>query len=195
MSSTTGNKKANDNYPTPKAEVEALISFLNLRPNDKFLEPCRGLNRNIYDLIKLPEEQKFWAEIDEGVDYLQTPFAGMDVIITNPPFSLTEDFIRKSLSELNEDGTMCFLQRVNFLGSIDRLEFWEEVGYPFKHPIIVPRPRFEGKGSDSCEYVWMIWDFGYRFPDIPNGFSPILTVNGGSKKLKEYLERKGVTGQ
>ncbi|WP_455688281.1 EscU/YscU/HrcU family type III secretion system export apparatus switch protein, partial [Escherichia coli] len=79
-----------------------------------------------------------------------------DVIITNPPFSLTEEFMRKSLSELAPDGTLIYLQRVNFLGSKRRVPFWAEIGFPNKTPILVPRPRFVGGGSDSCEYCWFI---------------------------------------
>jgi len=173
MSSTTGNKIDKDNYPTPIKTVEALLNKLNLRPGDKFLEPCRG-SRNIYDRINLPEYQKSWAELAEGVDYLTTPFEKQDVIITNPPFSLTVEFIRKSMSELADGGTMVYLQRVNFLGSKCRLNFWAEIGFPDKTPVIVPRPRFVKGGSDSCEYMWMIWDNGDRF-NMPQGISHIVS--------------------
>ncbi len=174
MSSTTGNKVVRDNYPTPVNAVEALLSKLTFRPNDNFLEPCRG-TKNIFDRISLPENQKHWAEIEEGIDYLDTSFGQQDVIITNPPFSLTIEFIKKSLSELASDGTLAYLQRVNFLGSKCRLDFWAEIGFPNKTPVIVPRPRFVNGGSDSCEYMWMIWDRGNRFSDIPNGISHIIS--------------------
>lgn len=192
MSSTTGKKIKNDNYPTPKAEVDALMALIDFKPTDQFLEPCRGEARQIYDAVPLPESQKAWAELTDGVDYLTTPFDPQDVIITNPPFELTEKFLRKSFVELKEGGTLIYMQRVNFIGSIDRLDLWEKLGYPPKHPMIVPRPRFVGKGSDSCEYIWMIWDFGDRCTRIPDGFSAILTTGGDSKKLKEYLQSKGV---
>ena len=118
MSSTTGNVVNNENYPTPVPVVEKLLEHLVLRPGDIFLEPCRGLERNIYDRINIPEHQKSWAELDEGVNYLETYFDKHDVIITNPPFSLTVEFIYKSLFELADDGTLVYLQRVNFLDSI-----------------------------------------------------------------------------
>jgi len=175
MSSTNGKKIARDNYPTPIKTVEALLGKLTLRPNDKFLEPCRGETRNIYDRIDLPESQKSWAELDEGVDYLATSFEKQDVIITNPPFSLTVEFITKSLSELADYGTMAYLQRVNFLGSKCRIPFWQEIGFPEKTPVIVPRPRFVNGGSDSCEYMWLIWDKGNRF-DMPLGLSHLISA-------------------
>jgi hypothetical protein len=175
VSSSNGNTIDKDNYPTPIGTVEALLNELTLRSSDTFLEPCRGTG-NIYDRINLPEGKKSWAELNEGVDYLTTKFDKHDVIITNPPFSLTVEFLKKSLSELAPDGTLVYLQRVNFLGSIRRLEFWKEIGFPNKTPIIVPRPRFVNGGSDSCEYMWMIWDRGERFSDIPKGLSHLISV-------------------
>ncbi len=174
MSSTTGNTVPRELYPTPESVVSTLVKKLKLRNTDTFLEPCRGTDA-IWNQIDLPDEQKQWAEIEMGRDYLETEFSEVDVIITNPPFSLTEQFIEKSLSELSHDGTMAYLQRVNFLGSIKRIDFWKRVGFPDKYPIIVPRPRFVGGGSDSCEYAWFIWDRGGRF-DIDSGLSHLVSL-------------------
>lgn len=69
---------------------------------------------------------------------------------------------------------MVYLQRVNFLGSKRRVDFWQKIGFPDKTPVIVPRPRFVKGGSDSCEYMWMIWDRANRFKDIPNGISHLI---------------------
>lgn len=101
------------------------------RPGDTFLEPCRGDEGRIYDRVPLPESQKDWAGISMGRDYLAHDFGRQfDVIITNPPFSLTEEFLEKSLAELKPDGTLIYLQRVNFLGSIKRVPFFARIGFP-----------------------------------------------------------------
>lgn len=174
MSSTNGKVVPRELYPTPPEVVDALLAKLTLRPTDRFLEPCYGTGA-IFDKIDLPANQKSFAEIEKGIDYLTTDFSTQDVIITNPPFSLTEEFIRKSLSELAPDGTMAYLQRVNYLGAVCRLPFWKQIGFPEKTPVIVPRPRFIGGGSDSCEYMWFIWDKGNRF-DLPQGLSHIISA-------------------
>ncbi|HHF0503370.1 TPA: DNA methyltransferase [Vibrio antiquarius] len=174
MSSTNGKVVPRELYPTPDECVISLLEKLTFRPSDKFLEPCYGTGA-IFEKVMLPESQKSFAEIEKGIDYLTADFGTQDVIITNPPFSLTEEFIRKSLSELAPDGTMAYLQRVNYLGSTKRLPFWREIGFPQKTPVIVPRPRFVGGGSDSCEYMWFIWDKGNRF-DLPNGLSSIISA-------------------
>ncbi|MBF4349166.1 DNA methyltransferase, partial [Vibrio anguillarum] len=134
MSSTNGKVEPSELYPTPPEVVDALLAKLTLRETDTFLEPCYGTGA-IFEKVDLPLSQKSYAEIEMGVDYLTTDFGKQDVIITNPPFSLTEEFVRKSLSELAPNGTMAYLQRVNFLGSIKRVPFWAEVGFPNKTPI------------------------------------------------------------
>lgn len=174
MSSTNGEVLENELYPTPAEVVDALLAKLTLRSSDTFLEPCYGTGA-IYEKIALPASQKSFAEIQKGIDYLTTDFGQQDVIITNPPFSLTEEFMRKSLKELAPDGTMVYLQRLNYLGATKRLPFWFEIGFPQKTRRIVPRPRFVKGGNDSCEYAWFIWDKGNRLA-IPQGLSHIVSI-------------------
>ena len=175
MSSTVGERVDNDFYPTPDNVVFTLLENLKIKDTDLFLEPCKGTGI-IYDNISLPSNQKYWAELSKGVDYLTTDFNNkFDLIITNPPFSLTEEFINKSFSELSDTGTLIYLQRVNFLGSKKRKGLWEGIGFPNKLPIIIPRPKFIKGGSDSCEYGWYIWDKGNRVT-IPEGISRLETL-------------------
>lgn len=173
MSSTTGkNKTPSEHYPTPVNLVKSLVAQMIIKPTDKFCEPCRA-EGNIYNQIPLPESQKSWAEIRDGVDYLTTKFEPQDIIITNPPFSLTCEFLAKSLSEIKPDGVIVYLQRVNFLGTVKRLPFWEAHGFPNKLAVNVPRPVFVKGDSDSCEYAWFIYDFGHRLPFINKGLNTL----------------------
>lgn len=182
MSSSTGkNIRENELYPTPERVVEALMGVITFLPGDLFLGPCKGTGA-IIDKVPLPFYQKIYAELSEGVDYITTEFPQVDVIITNPPFSLTEEFLRKSFRELKPDGTLIYLQRVNYLGSIKRVPFWKEIGFPEKTPIIIPRPRFVGGGSESCEYAWFIWDRGHRVR-LPNGISHLLTLDAALNRV------------
>lgn len=187
MSSTIGDVVENENYPTPEAAVRALLEKIDFKADDTFLEPCRGdvvdedgnLLPCIYNLVDLPEERKEWAEIRHGREFLDMDFNGrkFDVIITNPPFSLSCEFLTKCMDLLAPGGTVIFLQRVNWLGSKKRFRFWQEVTFPDKTPILIPRPKFNKakKGTDSCEYCWYIWDNGARtLRAIPMGLSHII---------------------
>nr|VFK15036.1 MAG: hypothetical protein BECKLPF1236B_GA0070989_107123 [Candidatus Kentron sp. LPFa] len=164
MSRTNGKTIPFSNYPTPGNAVRALLQSVDFRPTDRFLEPCRGEGA-IYDPVPLPEPRKYWAEIRQGRDYLSTWFPEIDVIITNPPFPDAVSFLEKARGELAADGTMIFLLRLDFLGSLKRAPFWKTFGFPHKLFILTPRPRFVGR-QDSGEYAWFCWDFGNRTPGM-----------------------------
>jgi hypothetical protein len=74
------------------------------------LEPCRASGR-IYD--RLPGD-RWYAEIEEGIDYLDAAFPEVDLIVTNPPFSIAAEFLEKSLTEAS---CVVYLLRLNFLGT------------------------------------------------------------------------------
>lgn len=146
----------NDFYPTPPRTLKVLFDKLDLSKVHSFLEPCKGDGR-ILDLI--PDHiDKFWCEISFGKDYFDYTF-DVDLIVTNPPFSISLEFIQKSLKEAK---TVCYLQRLNWLGSKKRKPFWNEFT-PDKLFVLSERPQFKkelglGGGTDSTEYAWFIWD-------------------------------------
>jgi hypothetical protein len=124
-----------------------------------FLEPCRG-DGAIANLIP-PHVEQHWAEIEDGRDYLEHAWRDLDLIITNPPFSLALEFLTKSLREAR---TVCYLLRLNFLGSGCRQSWWNS-NRPTHVLPLAQRPRFalnkHGKlGSDATEYAWFCWDRG-----------------------------------
>lgn len=180
-------RREGDFYPTPGYVVDELLAELNLfrLAQSAFLEPCRG-DGSLYDRINA--RYKLHAELSEGIDYLDTQFTGIDVIITNPPFSLAEEFLEKSLSEAP---FVAYLMRLNFLGSQDRVEFWNRMPVLTHLFTMGKRPAFvsvckgskpknikscgatypveytgpcscggrASPGTDSTEYAWYVWDF------------------------------------
>ncbi len=158
-------RRDRDFYPSPSWTVKLLLNRLKFKPNDVFLEPARG-DGAVYDLIEL--EDKKWAELAMGIDYLDPGVdLSADVIITNPPFMLFEQFLVAAIDrDLKPRGTVAFLLRVNALGSHMRVNFWRE--YPPTHMLtLTPRPSFTDGGTDSSEYAWFIWDYGGRYTDRP----------------------------
>jgi hypothetical protein len=88
---------------------------------------------------------------DTSIDY--------DLIITNPPFAIAEEITRKALSHVDpESGKVIMLQRLNWLGSASRDDFFTE--YPPSLIVMhAKRPSFGGTSStDSVEYAHFIWD-------------------------------------
>ncbi len=90
-----------DKYYTPKSLVkihlELLIPFVPA--GTLILEPAKGKGA-YYDYFQLafPTSHYDYCEIDEGKDFLKYSIENSpDVIITNPPFSILKQFIKKSI--------------------------------------------------------------------------------------------------
>lgn len=160
----TGERQENDYYPTPVQCVDPLLALVRWPLVKSFKEPCRGELRSIYDRVPMPDEQKRWAELSEGVDYLNSELEPVDLIITNPPFSIAQEFLRKSLDEAR---CVCYLLRLSYLGSKGRKAFWRE-NTP-THQMVIDRPSFTGQGTDNSEYAWFCWDHD-RLLKVPPGF-------------------------
>lgn len=149
--------KESEFYPTPKWCYENLNIDWSLFKNA--LEPCKGDGR-IVDFLESKRIPTQWAELQLGIDYLKTEYSNIDLILTNPPFSKALEFFKKSISEAN---TVIMLQRLNYLSSIKRYDFWKN-NKPTGIIILSKRPSFNGKGTDMTDYCWYIWDKTNRLP-------------------------------
>lgn len=96
-----------------------------------------------------------------------------DAIVGNPPYSLAEEFVRKSATLVRDRGYIYFLLQLNFLGSRKR-----EIGlfrdFPLKEVVVLSRrPSFfavDGKqnSTDTVNYAMFLWQKGYRGNTIIN---------------------------
>ena len=164
---------AMDTYPTPSWTVRRLLEFplvnrLISAPNLICLDPCGGdgsiiraarpafATTTAFTAVEIrPEcEEKLKRCADRVViaDYLTTPCKA-DLIITNPPFLLAQEFIEKSISECP---LSFYLLRLNFLGTAKRVEFWK-THMPWAVFVLPNRPSFDPSkpgGTDATEYAW-----------------------------------------
>lgn len=169
MSSTSrgGKRNESDYYPTPAWCVHRLLEKVNL-PAGKWLEPCAG-HGDIIAAVNETRSDVIWTanELRTDTEALLTPMAKTvrigdyiswenpghyDVEITNPPFSIAMDVIRKSLEVAD---WVVMLLRLNYLGTTDRNEFFKTTMPDIS--VIPERPSFDGKGTDSIEYAWFVW--------------------------------------
>ena len=174
MSSTNrgAERRVDDAYETPQWVVRRLLDVW--QPRDGVLiEPCCGSGQIVRCF---PGKDWITCDIRDVVpsslrhvtgDFLQCDGgfhpAAVSAVITNPPFSLAEEFIRHSRTSFPL-ADLVFLLRLNFLGSAGRLALWRHLGAP--DVFVLPnRPSFTGGKTDSCEYAWFVWpsqtrDFG-----------------------------------
>jgi hypothetical protein len=123
-----------------------------------------------------------WGFAEEGKS-----FRTMHVI-TNPPFSVAEEFLRKSRL-LYPTADLVFLLRLNFLASIERLPLWRDLGVPDVH-VLPNRPSFTGAGTDSCEYAWMIFHAWAEVPLLRTPSQGFLTILPETPKTVRAACRK-----
>lgn len=162
-----------DFNPTPMWAVDLIFNEFKRTAFTgwfNWLEPAAGDFR-IYN--RMPEGHREWAEIQKGRDYFAKPYPA-DISLTNPPFFCSVEYAEKSLAECR---TVVFLEKLDWMGSEERREFWQ--ANPPSHVFpLSKRPSFSAeivtarivdlfdteieiggkKGTDSCNYAWYAWD-------------------------------------
>ena len=91
-----------------------------------------------------------------------------NVVVCNPPFTFFEmfrdhalDLMRPHLEE-GDPWAVAMLLNVHAFGTLSRLPGWRERPPDYLR-WIVPRPSFDGVGTDPTEYAWVLWTGGIEF--------------------------------
>jgi hypothetical protein len=85
----TGKSTAADSVMTPDHIAKAIL--LHYKPNGSLLDPARGTGA-FYNKMS---GKKDWCEIKDGRDFLKYK-KKVDWIITNPPYSIYDEFLKHS---------------------------------------------------------------------------------------------------
>jgi hypothetical protein len=174
-------EKIKDYYVTP---VHKIMEFLNefikyehTAFDGIILDPCAGgdanhpmsypealkqLNKNM-KIHTLDIRKDSLAQVT-GINYLTANLKQKPhTIITNPPFNHAEEIIEKALSDVEDNGFVIMLQRINFYGGKNRKEFWDRVGLPKYTFVHHRRISFtDDKKTDSIEYAHFVWQKGFK---------------------------------
>lgn len=187
-----------DYYVTPVDDIKLFINKLNNVEDIDWihsiiLDPCAGGNSkteyNAYHPMSYPKaindlypdanirtmdirEDSF---ADTKCDYLTYELEYKpNIIITNPPFNKAIDIINKALKDIEDNGYVIMLLRLNFFGSEERFEFFKKhmPKYCFVHHkriSFTDRKDSDGKtlykndgtpkrgSTDSIEYCHMVF--------------------------------------
>lgn len=167
---TGHSRHADDFYATPGWCTSALLHQLVIRPNLAVLEPAAGEGAIVRELLKLGVPLNITAvELDpkrstivgalcrtHRTDFLRwAPQDKFDLIITNPPFAMSMEFVEASLRLLGADGVCAMLLRLNWLASMKRARFLQT--YCPDVFVLPRRPSFTGGGTDATDYGWFVW--------------------------------------
>lgn len=117
-------KKPKDVFYTPKELAKEHIDYLNIEfnPDAIWLDPSKG--KGVY-YDQFPTENKDWCEITDGKDFFEYD-KPVDIICTNPPYSLINKFIHKSI-ELKANTISFLIGLINITPK--RIETFENAGY------------------------------------------------------------------
>ena len=189
-------------FPTPREVVYALLeSPLVKLPGGVWIEPCVGTGRLMAAVNDKRGDIDQWLLCEINKDFKtqinramrpQDKFLGFadfvhrqwnkpkaDVLIMNPPFSLTMQFVQAGLKRARN--VVC-LQRQAWFGSNLRSP-WLYKHSPDRHQLGW-RPSFRPDGRvDNCDYNWYVWPEGSDL-GRPWGISSMLPrPTGGQLQL------------
>ena len=151
-------RPSTDFYPTPEIVTIALLEYLNIPKGSTISEPACGDGR-MAEVMKSMGYNVISSDLNDmgygttGIDYLTASPVECDWIITNPPFKISVDFIKKSI----ENGKpFALLLKSQYWHSKGRMKLFND----FKPKIVLPltwRPDFLHKGAPTMECLWTVW--------------------------------------
>ena len=160
-----------DFYPTPANVTHALCQFLTaagvLRPTDTVWEPACGEGHMAqvlaeYTAYVISTDIADTGYADEVVDFLGDSSKLADAIITNPPFSLSEGFIRKAIDEAP---VVAMLLKSQYWHASKRTKLFNQHPPAFVLPLNWRPDFYMGAkgGSPTMEVAWSVWVEGAQY--------------------------------
>ena len=157
-------RKASDLYPTPPEVTVALMRFLKLPAGTDIWEPACGQG-DMVEALRNCGMLVYGTDIRSGQDFLKTyaphyTDKSIDWIITNPPFSLADEFIRHA-AEIGKPFAM--LLKAQYWHAAKRAQLFREIPPSYVLPLTW-RPDFlfkerNGKkgASPLMDVMWCVW--------------------------------------
>ena len=159
---TAYKRNVSDFYPTPPEATQALLNFLRIPEGTKVWEPACG-EGHMVEVMEQNRLEVIGTDIQTGTDFLQAdPPDGVEWIITNPPFSLAEQFIRKSAEHYVP---FAMLLKSQYWHAARRVALFSQITPAYVLPLTW-RPDFlfktRGKGSPLMDVIWCVWKPGAK---------------------------------
>lgn len=174
-----GQRKANDFYQTPLSMTERLLELMPLEAADfPVMEPACGGGAIVQVLERhYPGARIMAYDIKDGGDFLLEDRRA-ETIITNPPFSLALDFMKKCKEVARR--RFALLLPIDYLhGSarfrevFDVVDDWPLVSFNVfvRRAMLEDGVRADGKyHTGMITWAWYVWE--HR--DVPTRSAPII---------------------
>jgi hypothetical protein len=166
-----------DNFPTPPWATRALLEHViaDAGPFRKLscLEPACGAGhmakplKEYFGKVKASDIHAYgYGSVS---DFLTAPLeaGSVDWVITNPPFRLAEDFIKRAL--IGARHGVAILARTVFIESVGRYREIFEHTPPtkfaqFTERVPMVKGRLDRKASTATGYAWIVWEKRIKQP-------------------------------
>ena len=175
----------NDYYATNPKAVTMLLNEYDFHANT-ILEPCVGgghIVNAVNDFFVNKRDITCLDLVDRGYpntivqDFLtwktDKKFEG---IITNPPFSLAQEFVEKGMELLTDNGQMAMFLKIQFLEGQKRKELFEKYPpkciYVFRNRMatwnngLEKDPKTGKRWATTMCHAWFIWEKGSKSEPI-----------------------------
>jgi hypothetical protein len=163
-------RKPADLYPTPHPATVAIFKVLDLRDTDQGWEPACGRG----DIARIVERLGLYMMASDlrhsgfgqgGIDFLNEDTdpemvrAVFDFLMTNPPFSLAEEFIRRALQHY-KIRKVAMLLKSNYWNAAGRLKLWDDCTPTGFYPCTwrLPFLKKERGNNPIMDCDWWVWD-------------------------------------
>jgi hypothetical protein len=166
---SSGKRKKSDFYETPYSITRHLLNVEDFDYNLTICEPACGdgaivkvLQEKTNNIVFYDIEKNFLTEMEK-----------YDYIITNPPFSISYEFIQKA--KIVAKKKFAFLLPLSYLHGKKRYDdIYSNKDYPLKkvyvftrYPMLGEKLREDGKyNTGMMVYAWFIFERGYDGPSI-----------------------------
>ena len=182
-SSLTRERIENDYYATPYESTRALLDIEKFEGD--FIEPCVG-GGHIVEILKeyYPNSKIIGVDlVDRGYkdtivsNYFDYTFNGDFNVVTNPPYSLAQEFLEHSMEQIQEGKKVAMFLKIQFLEGNKRKELFKK--YPPKIIHVFSKRQnpwrngsnVDEKGkpwSSTMCFAWFVWEKGYKGQPIIN---------------------------
>lgn len=172
-------RENNDYYATPISSTESLLE--NVQFKGDFIEPCVG-GGHIAEVIKkyYPENKVYGLDLVDRnypdtvvANFLEYDFNNQkfDSVVTNPPYSLAQEFLEKSMTILNKNGKIAMFLKIQFLEGAKREKMFKK--YPPRYVYVFTKRQnpwrngspLDEKGkpwSGTMCFAWFVWEEGFK---------------------------------
>lgn len=165
---SSGSRRKSDFYETPYSMTRHVMDRLDIEKDVSILEPSCG-NGAISKVLKDYDFKDITEnDISRGQDFLEYNGERVDWIITNPPFSLTQEFIKKGKAVADN---ILLLLPLSYLHGKKRYdEVYSDETYKLKeiyvftrYPLLGDEIRADGKyRTGMMVYAWFLFSRGYE---------------------------------